>query len=542
MQKYLNKINDINPTLLFWGQAALFALLWCAPRLWLFHDNIMMHDDYFMAAYDNVYDVFFIKEYRPLGGVYPTLCKWLIPGFYASNIAIAFNAVLIGTICSLLFGIFLSLGGGGLFSLLITLLFAWHPIINDISAWNVQGFELVACILSLYGFRIAWRANIRSFFYSVILITCSLATYQLMIPIPMCLSIMFFLHYGVVENEWKWKAFFSVVGSLITSTILYLIHVFFVSPMIFGASGNISMNSPFYLLTKLNGVLMQTINLYLNLFYSIFSFYIGAPRALSLWKYAPLTIAGIGALTIMLALWKKRIRIWNAPALMLVWVALPFVAILPLWLINFYTEWRISVIVLIAQLSVVASIAGLLARNIQMNRISGQNYSPNFVLKWGMFSVIVIVATLTLPVTSADSKMRLDDYRHDLAIIDSIKQFRDSSNASALYRVAYIEDERKVLSLNGSESVLMKANYIINTYSTFSYGKIWAEAMFRWYGIQSIPLDEAAAIALSSNNEIVDVRASRHTSLPYVIHYPSQNISIVHGSPQWYTWDKVLKK
>lgn len=526
----------------------VFAGLWAAPRFCLFQDATMMHDDYFMAACRNVYDSFYLQEYRPLGGVYPTLCKWIFPDFYATNIPLYLNALLIGTICRFLYDACLCMKCGKWASAAAMLLFLWHPVLDDISAWNTPGFALVAVILAMGGFRAAWRGGRTAILLATFLLVCSLATYQLVFSVPMCMAIMLFCHKGTAQQEWEWKRLLSTAGAMGAAAAIYLVYVTVISPMVFGAFSTSPSAKPLAeVLADWRGLAMQTLNLYLNLFYSAFSHYIGVRRALSSWYYVPVGIAGVGILTLVLGWYRKRIRLWAGPLLLITWLALPALGILPFWPIAVYTEWRVSFVLLIPQVLALASIAAVLDAAFRDQGLEA-NASPKgwthrmpatvgVAVRAGFPVLLGATACSLLPVTATDCRMRLDDYRHDRAIVDSIRAFRDSNPGTATsHRVAYVQPKRPVLSLRGDEPALMKANYVINTYSSFSYGKIWAYAMFRWYHLDSLTEEELQRIPLSEATMRTEQRRTRFADLPYVVHYPSQNVSVVVGMPQWLTW------
>jgi hypothetical protein len=508
------------------GLVIVFAMLWSLPRLYLFRDAAMMHDDYFMASYDNVYDVFFIREYRIAGGTFPMLCKWLFPNFYGSNTPIYVNALLMGCVSALLYRMLLKLKCGDSLAVASTLLFCWHPVVDDISAWNTMGFALTAAVLVIGGFSSAWTGTKMGFGWATLMILWALATYQLMLPLPMCLTIMLFVHKGVVENSWEWKRAFSVAGAMFVALMIYLFYVAVVSPVIFG---------PFA-----GGLWMQTLNLYLNLFYSLFSFHAGIKPGLSLWYYVPLLIAAMAMLTVSVGVYRQRIRLVLAPLLVGCWLGLPFLAIAPLWFIPLYTEWRISFIVIIPQVIVIGS---LLATVKYVAAADPTGTSCNSmsrvdqILAYSIAGGCLAAATTMIPVTFADCRMRQEDYRHDVQIVESIRNFRQSLGEKAdTHRVVYVLGKQQTLAMQGDERTLMKANYVINTYSTFSYGKIWAYAMFRWYQLESVREEELDMVGLSSEPHEVDLKTKRFADLPYVQHYPERGLSVVVGVPQWFTW------
>ncbi len=496
-----------------------------------------MHDDYFMSLYDNVYDVFFIKEYRICGGILPTLCKWLVADCFASRFPIFINAILIGVIATQLAATMHLWKMPQVTAFTVPLFFVWHPVIDDISAWNTMGFALTAAIYALAGFLLAWNGTRIAWIISAVCFFVSLATYQLMIPLPMVFTIASFVHIGAFQKTWEWKRSFSVAGSMILGLGSYLLYVLVISPMIFGASESSGLKSPAVVLSDWNGIWMQSLNLYLNIFFTPCSYYLGILSGLSHWYYVPSMIIALGGLGLAIGLLQKRLG-WLASGLVLLtWIALPVLTVAPLWFIPLYTEWRISFILLCCQVLLAGSvIACLLATNqklhVEVAESPGSSrLQTRFLLATSLG--LTLLASVLIPVTRFDCKMRLSGYQNDLAIVHSIREFRASLPDPDLHRVVYREGDRPVLKLSGKEHALMKANYVINTYSTFSYGKLWASAMFRWYEI-----NEDSEIAVPAEATTLEPKGiqTNFAPLPYVKHIKEQNLSIVVGNPQWYTW------
>jgi hypothetical protein len=426
-------------------------------------------------------------------------------------------------------------------ALAVTALFSWHPIIDDISSWNAMGYALTAGILAMAAYFLAWRATAWGIGLAAVCVFCSLATYQLMVPLPVCMAVMVFVHLGVVEERWEWRRTFAVAAGIGLAFAIYLVYVVVLSPMIFGRFEGASLSSPADLVANFSALVSQTINLYLNLFYTPLSYYGGVLFGLGHWYYLPAAIVASGAAVLLIGILRGRIRPLAAPLLLGCWIGLPFLAIAPLWFIPMYTDWRISFVPLLAQVMVLGSIMATLVSlerrsPEEADAAAGLGQAPR-VLGYVALVTLVVCIGLLAPVTHADSRMRIADYRHDVALVESIRTFRRSLGEGAeAHRVAYVEGERSTLALTGQERAMMKANYLVNTYSTFSYGKLWAHAMFRWYGLSSITSDELEEIALPDSPALVEGRITRFTDLPWVEHYPEQRLSVVVGSPQWFTW------
>ena len=501
----------------------------------------MMHDDYFMAAADNVYNVFFHSRVSHPGRRVPIRLQVDFPWVLQHKYPDLHQRVAGRLHCNAALSALdrhempYRRGGGNEQPVLFASDHQRH------SAWNTMGFALTSAIYVMAAFFCGWSGTKRGIACSTALITCSLATYQLMMPLPMCMTIMLFVHKAVVHRQWEWKRAFSVALAMALATAIYLVYVVVLSPMIFGPYEGAGIKSLSQVWADRDALITQTKDLYLNLFYTPFSFYAGVKPALSLWYYAPLTIAGIGLAVVTVGVYKRRIGFLTAPVLLGCWLGLPFLAIVPLWFIPLYTEWRISFIVLITQVialgSIAATIQQLAARtSTEATSDRGETVVAKPV-RWGLPAIIALLAILMIPITVTDCKMRLDDYRHDRRIVESIRAFRNSlQDAAKDHRVAYLAANRDTLTLEGDEPALMKANYVINTYSTFSYGKIWAYAMFRWYDLDSITEKELNGVALPEDATLVEQERIRFGVLPYVRHYREQKLSVVVGSPQWSTW------
>jgi hypothetical protein len=536
------EVNSFQRTAFPWTIAAIlsFSALWAAPRFWLFQGPAMMHDDYLMAAIENVYQSFYVREYRILGGVYPMLCKWIFSDFYASSTPIYLNALMIGSLCMMLYQLMIAMNCSRVVSAATTMFFCWHPVIDDLSAWNTPGFGLLAAVMITGAFFFAWSATKLGIAVATVLIFCSLASYQLMLPLPVCLTVLLFAHRAAVDHQWEWKRAFSVAMAMILALTVYFGYMLILSPLIFGPFEGSGFRTFSELMIESRGLAMQSLNLYLNLFYSLFSFHAGIKPGLSLWYYVPLLIAAVALLTVSVGVYRQRIRLVLAPLLVGCWLGLPFLAILPLWFIPLYTEWRISFIVIIPQVIAIGSLLATVKYVAAADPIGTSCNSVSRVdriLAYSIAGGCLAAAGTMIPVTVADCRMRQEDYRHDVQIVESIRNFRQSLGEKAdTHRVMYVLGKQQTLAMHGDERTLMKANYVINTYSTFSYGKIWAYAMFRWYQLESVREEELDMMALSSEPHEVDVNTKRFADLPYVQHYPERGLSVVVGVPQWFTW------
>ena len=122
------------------------SFIWVLPRLVLFSEPLMLCDDYVSAALSNLYDVYFINEIRPLGGIYPMLCKTLFPNFFSTSMPLVLNGILVGVLGATMLRIMAQIGTAELPSWLLISGFLCHPAINDFTAWNSVGFHIVACI------------------------------------------------------------------------------------------------------------------------------------------------------------------------------------------------------------------------------------------------------------------------------------------------------------------------------------------------------------------------------------------------------------
>jgi hypothetical protein len=514
----------------FLGLAGIFALLWCLPRLPLFQVAAMMHDDYFMAGATNVYDVFFKQEYRILGGVYPTICKWLFPDFYSSRIPIILNALMIGVICGQLYRVLLLLRLHSAVAAAVILLFCWHPVINDLSAWNTPGFALVAAILSIASFLIAWKGDTRNCLIAASMVAASLATYQLMLPIPMCLAVLVFAHHAAVLQIWEWRRLISVAAAMLFGLLIYLIYVIFISPILFGRFEGSAFKSIDEVVSNSRLLLHESISLYLNLFSSPLSHSFGVKFAMQNWYYVPMSMLLLAAVMIVVRIVQKRVSVLLSPLLLATWAGLPFLGILPMWLIHISTkEWRISFIMLIPQIVVFGSILGMVLTPA-VNRVPFRRYV------FGFCSAL-LVSLLLARATYADCRMRTEDFRHDLGIVTSIREFRESlGRESGSHRVLWLPSPRPVLQIQGNERALMKSTFLINTYSTFSFGSIWANEMFSWYGLEPYTVEGLTFDVLQNEPHVTTPLRRRLHTLPYVMHFRERRLSVVVGERQWYSW------
>jgi len=515
------------------GLILAFSLAWALPRYQLFTENTMMHDDYVLSnSVDSVVGQSLITH-RPTSMYFILGALYFIPNLFSNNISMILSALSIGVVSFFLFKLLnlILTEKEKYITFLTILIFIFHPVINDFSAWNTVVHQVWALLTAVLAFYFIWNRGALYFVVGTILMFLTVSSYQLMMSIPLVIGLLLFLHLGSINKNWNYSQIVRLIASQAIASILYFIYMKYVSIYLLRVYSipqeivtQVDLSFP-----DLKESFFRTLDIYLNLYLPLFSYYLGANTGLSLWKYIPLFLLSIGGFSILVLIFKNRIKIIPAVLLGLTWLILPFVSMMPFWIISIYTEWRVSVIMFVTQIFVLASILATFS-------VAIQSFYNNSIYKLYRLSLIVVfisIYAIILPVNSFDIKMRVEDYQYDLSIADNIKQYWEKKNISiSEYRVFYRKPDLKTVVEKGN--LLTKANVFINTYSTLSYGKIWGDAFMKFHGFQTVEFEAIKGIDFSkSNQELSNFnRIERLIPLPYVIHYSDEKISLIYGMPQ----------
>ncbi len=506
------------------------TFIWTVPRVQLFSEPLMLCDDYVSASLSNMYDVYFINELRPLGGVYPMLCKTLFPDFFSSSIPLVLNAVLAGFLGTTILRLLAQFGTGWFASWILTSGFLLHPAINDFTAWNSVGFHIVACIMALSGVLLAWEGSFWNVLAGVILLAFSILSYQLFIPVAGAVALLLFVHNGCRNEQWLWRRFSFTVLSLGAAALTFVVYGRVLSPWLFntvesGAIGSVSQ-------VDLSGVIPQTIALYLNVFCAPLCYWLGIENAMRTWYLVVASIYAAGALILAISWWRQEIRFCPALVLMFTWLVLPFATATPLWLSSLYTDWRISMVILLPLVFVVGSMLAVAVG------AQPKQHLTEFGSRSNRVTVAVAVPGLLLLAASTayDCRLRVDDFRHDQRVIAAIRTAPERLGFDkGRHRILFQPLPQTGITLAGDELLFTEGSRVVMGYSTLSYGAQFPLYMLSWNAIRAELCDQNQVNELREPRleECINVRVAR---LPYLLQFPNNSTTVVVGTEQHRSW------
>ena len=490
----------------------------------------MLCDDYVSAALSNLYDVYFINEIRPLGGIYPMLCKTLFPNFFSTSMPLVLNGILVGVLGATMLRIMAQIGTAELPSWLLISGFLCHPAINDFTAWNSVGFHIVACIMALFGVLLAWRGTLRDVVFGSALLAFSTLSYQLFMPVAGAVALLLFVHHGCLDRHWPWHKFLCSVLAFGMAAGTFVFYSRVVSPFLFATVGSGGIAA----LSQINfsGAFHQTIALYLNIFCAPLCYWLGIEYAMRAWYIVAALVYAAGAMVLFLACRRQRIRFSAAVLLMSTWFLLPFATATPLWLSRVYTDWRISMMILFPLLFVIGSMFAVAQRAKAEQHGRDSRPRGNRLALMMAISVLVVLAASTM----YDCRLRVDDFRHDQSIIAAIRTAPARLGIDKnKQRVLFLPAVRTVVGLAGDERLLNEGSQVVIGYSTLSYGTQFPFHMLKWNSINADLCDQDQVDALKGKRleECMNIRVAR---LPYVLHFPEESTSVVVGTEQHKSW------
>lgn len=515
------------------GLIIVFALAWVLPRYQLFTENVMMHDDYVLSNSVGAVIGQSLIAHRPSSMYLILGTLYLIPNLFSSNVSMIISALSMGAVSLLLWKLlqFIFKEKNKSLNFFMILLFLFHPVINDFSAWNTVVHQVWALLTALLAFYFIWNRGVFYFIVGTVLMFITVSSYQLMLSIPLAIGFLLFFHLGTLNEKWHFSKMIRLIAGLAIASILYVVYMKYISHYLlkFYTIPVDQVTHIDLVFPNLKESFFRTLDVYLNLYFPLLTHYVGANIGLSYWKFVPLTVLCIGGISILVLIYKKRIKFIPSILIFFVWLILPFVAMMPFWIISIYTEWRVSVIMFIPQIFVFSSI--LLTFSIAIQSLNHDCISR--IYKASVIFVFILIYGVLLPVNAFDIKMRVEDYLYDRSIADNIKAYWQSEGIDISdYRVVYKKSDSKTVVERGN--LLTKANVFINTYSTLSYGKIWGNAFMRFHDFTILDYETVQHLEAdpSIRKEINFKRNERLIPLPFVVHYPDDKISIIYGMPQ----------
>ena len=343
----ISERRSIHPVL--WGFLIVFFyfFVWFIQRIPSIVNNTLWHEDYALLVSDQYqvvpgHEYTYLRSYRPLFYLEYHIIEFIYPGHLGTvvpKILGGFYLAITGLITSTLLK---KWKAQPVAAFLIPLFFLCHPVLNEISIWNVAHYNSLVVLLLVAGvalwdeFSSRWRQVLGS-----LIILLGTLGYPIYLTIPVILFITEYtlkrlngLHFSFRQLTWKLGIIVMITGLFfisaeITRTYMKSHHMPYDNRTF--SLWNFVSASPSFLALKFREVR----RIYMNLFLPIFSFYLGLGKALKVWKIIPISLA----LAMLIVARLSRLN----PLYAIVMALIPFLPGLAHMTINsVQTEWRMG--------------------------------------------------------------------------------------------------------------------------------------------------------------------------------------------------------
>ena len=410
-----------------------FYMVWLAPRLVAVADNTLFYDDYFMGVPGGPVPAgpwAHVLTYRPTLYVSHVFWEWVLgPGFFLSVFPKLIAGLYLGVALLLLYRFLRSLELSPVTSLTPCLLFATHVTVSEITLWNTihglpLGYALVIGGFVMLSRDLRWR-NLTA---GIVLVLAGTLTYQ---PLLFVLPVMLAIHL---------LAAFLTSGRL-TISHLRLVLVTVAVFLLVGGVYMLYMEASRFLSTDMNPRGMRevngirdllgngakaAVNLYVNAWMPVLTWYVGIHRAWAIWEYVPLLFA---ALT-LLAGWCRKIGLISAVLVGVCTLLIPLIPLAIVFLAGSSPEsWRVATPVVFAACLGLVPLFGLLngdfasgsrAESPETRQAMSDAVPPRGL--GGSILGLILLGLLWGP-TWYESSLRVSSADNEQHLLDDLKRF-----------------------------------------------------------------------------------------------------------------------
>lgn len=346
----------------------------------------------------------------------------LVAGIFVSAVGIMFLRFLI------------RLAVPRIIAILIPLVFIFHPIVNELTLWNSTAFFLLwlgLCIgayLIIGSDRSPWQNAA-----GILLLMLAVLAYEIYFVIFLVFLLAEPVFLSVSKQPISRADIRRKISIFIAVSLFYLGQVI-ITRLIFGpvaGRGLVVINSvSAYFDEKFHGI----INLIVNTYMPLVSYYSGLEVAWSAWKWLPLFVT---ATTLVFGFLLRR-SWWDAFGLAGFSLILPVVPTLPVFLMSQSPEsWRVSIPVLLAVCLTLALMATLIwkaADQIPAHWVLLQRLTKGLAL-----TALGALLLIEIPVTFAEAQLRVFENRADQTLMEAVEGFWSAQGLErSQYRVGVI--------------------------------------------------------------------------------------------------------
>jgi len=470
--------------------AAVYFLLWYAPRIAPVKANVLMADDF--TADPSVH----LLSYRPL--LYADLWFWnhvlgkgylmtvmpkILAGIYSSLIAILTLDLLRRWRIPLLI------------SSIIPVFYLSHPIVNELSLWNTIASCNLSILFILLGYWVMGDAlSLRRSIPAILFMTLGVSGYQIYAGLFAVLMIGEYVIKNIYNIPFPPREAVRKTAVIIVALAIYALYVKISQSVFglydFGHRSFISFESAAmadFTYAKWHGMS----NMFANVFQPLISFYFGVEASWRAWKWIPV---GLGFLTLVISLFARRSGT-DTVLFGLTPIFLPALATLILLPMNATPSgWRVCGPVLYAfSLSLVPALSLIMKSDDDttvQRTLERQMFSKKvIVLGIAMFWII-----MTFPIITYHGKLRMIANKQELLTLQAIEGFWEEKGierggyAVAVYPINNASLMKTFAGEKGRDIVINFNRIVSYDYSNLVKG-FWPQFLMH-YGYR--PLSEIA--------------------------------------------------
>ena len=457
----------------------LFFSIWFFPRFASIFSETLVFDDYLQwvdnsgLASENNICCNLSLDYRWLASI--LLCGLtsylsdvflgVLPSILAGLGAAGFALLLFKTIKE---------WGVPLFSaLLIPTLILCHPILNELTLWNLTFVGTIWYFFCVLAFRLlsADLTPIRMIFAFLLLTIVMLAC-------EYCSIVFFLLTIAEVMFVYISTSTINIKNSLVKMTIYIVVGLLHILQMKLtdyfinideGSRGLIAVTSfAAYMDEKIHGVF----NILVNCYMTPLSYYIGIEAAYGAWKWVPVSITLATLITCLIL----RQSLLVCITAVLATIILPVLPIAPFFLsVQSPESWRVSIPSLIGiSLTLLPWIIIVLKNN------NLKKYSLSYNI------IIISIVSLLVPITYAESRLRVVEAAYDDELAGHIKQYW--LNKETNYHVGLIQDGKSISDYSEPASRLSAAYHKRGIISGLNHQFSW-RGFLKYHGLSPVELE-----------------------------------------------------
>lgn len=413
-----------------------YFLAWMFPRMPAIAANTLQSDDFWLGVYS-------------WGGVIapPSKCqlppkdyRWItqgifciqgqfIPGWLLSSGPKYLAGLSMATLALLNFKLLTRWNIPKTLAMLLPLVFIFHPIVNEITLWNTTfPFGIWLCMILSSFLLLDGKGLSLKTWLAIAALLIAVFAYEIYLIFFLVLVVFEVVVQRLMRSNLSLKSTIFKFLVFVGISSIYLLQIFLVNYWFGAPEGRGLVTNPLsieFISEKLHGIF----NLIVNLFMPIIGFHTNIEIAWSAWKWVPIMIL---VSTFVLTLLRRK-SLFDSCFFSGGFLFLLILPTFPIFASSQTPEaWRISILVLLAaSLALTPMLVILWGREDVMD----SNIRSANVFRIAAISVLVVIFAYEIPVTFAESKLRVEENALDNQIVNQIKTYWRDADLDKEYQV-----------------------------------------------------------------------------------------------------------